>query len=62
MIPQHEAMAFARQVKSTAERNEVPTATANQIAMSLLRDGVSEPDMFVELDKWCAIWQGRIKG
>ena len=57
-----ESRIFAQEVTAVAERNNVPTATANQIALSLLREGKSEPDMFDELDAWCRIWNGRIKG
>ena len=57
-----EALLFAQEVKAVATRNDIPVATANQIALSLLRDGMPEPDMWHELDAWCRIWQGRIKG
>ena len=61
MIHGVEAQQFAVAVQNVAVRNDVPVATANQIALSLLRDGLPEPDMWDELDAWCRIWNGRIK-
>ena len=61
MIHGREAEAFAKDVAQIAKDNNVPVTTANQIALSLLREGTAEPDMWDELKEWCGIWSGRIK-
>lgn len=55
----HEETAFDAQVKSIAAEHGVPVSHVGQLAQTILRDGMSEPDMFKELAQYCAIWRRR---
>lgn len=51
MSDQFEEALFASSVKWLASVHETSIAFTNQIALTLLRDGVPEPDIWGELEK-----------
>ena len=56
-----EERAFRKTIDDVAAQNNVNRQFAHQMALLILADGMSEPEMWEQLDKTCRKWNGRVK-
>ncbi len=54
-MTEHEIRAFVNEVRSIAATHSQTVAFVNNLALTLLRDGLSEPDIWDEVNKCCAV-------
>ena len=54
-----EELVFIKDVTAVAMEHKTPVAFVHQLALTLLREGTPEPDMWGELETYIAAWNRR---